>query len=95
MVFAMWTRRLGTKGDRRGREVHRRVFSKTRSTSGREASGQVKSSQVKLCTRVDWPSGLLGGQPTERSSLLVGGADSALRQRIQAKPQHAARRYMY
>ena len=49
---------------------------------GREASGQVKSTQVKLCTRVDWPSGLHGGQPTSERSL-VGGVDrSALRQRI-------------
>ena len=56
-------------------------FQKTRAISGREASRQVKSSQVKLCTRVDWPSGLLGGQPASERSL-VGGVDSALRQRI-------------
>ena len=76
----MWTRRLGTKVGERGRDTGGGF--KDPNLSGRRGvrgSGQVKSSQVKLCTRVDWPSGLLGGQPTSERSL-VGGVDSALQQ---------------
>ena len=86
-AMRQWRRRLRRKLPMCTR--HRRDY------ASRVRSSQVKSSQVVHARRLALraTSGLHGGQPTSERSL-VGGVDSALRQRIQAKPQHAARRYM-